>query len=297
MTDPGPRLSDFAPEALAAHAQLFHGHLSEITTEGLTAPLGVPLRFGLPHEFRDALADAVVDLGDLIDEIRFSGAMAELFIADYEKRGPLPTETDEEHKRLRALGMPIDALALLRAYFAPLPEPVTLFFEPHRQLAGERFLSLWFAGQLIDSALFRLVAALDRLASMLWAGARLPLADSKGRPRHPAFRSRDLKALASSYPDREMEVLLGLTKHELFGLLMNVRNEFAHSRRVLSELHGHYRIGYRVGPTAEGERIVQALDRQTHLAILLAAYNEILRPAVATTRDCIQTVVSTDQTP
>ncbi len=297
MSDSGPRLPEFAPEALAAHAQLFYGHLSEITTEGLTAPLGVPPRFGLPHEFRDALADAIVDLGDLVDEIRFSGAMAELFIADYEKRGPIPTETDDERKRLRDLGMPIDAIALLRAYFAPPPEPATLFLDPHRQLSGERFLSLWFAGQLIDSALFRLVAALDRLASMLWAGARVPFADSKGRPRHPAFRSRDLKIVAPSYPANEMEVLLGLTKHELFDLLMKIRNEFTHSRRVLSELHGHYRIGYRVGPTPERERIVQALDRQTHLAILLAAYNEILRPAVAATRECIQTIVSTDQTP
>jgi hypothetical protein len=239
-------------------------------------------------QLRTVFAEAVVELSTLLDEVRFSGALAALFIRDYEMTAEAAQKSEPEPDDLPRLGMPIEALALLSPYLAPLPPPITLFQQPHIQLAGNRVLSLSFAGQLIDSALFRAVAALDRLATMLWCSSGIPLPLDHGRVRHPAFRGGDLRTLQSAYMLGEFTRLQELLKHPLFELLLEVRNGFTHASRPLSALHGYYRVGYHTGADmgAKGE-IREAMNRQTHLAILLASYVEVLRPAVEATRACL----------
>jgi len=237
---------------------------------------------------RNELADAIVDLSALIDEIRFSGAFAAVLIEDYEHSvaadGDREESSSADSQELRSLGIPVAALALLTPFFAPVPAPHDLFTEPHMRFAGDRVLSLWFAGQLIDSSLFRIVAAVDRVAIILWVSASLPIPVSKSTS-HPAFRPGYLRRLTPHYSDHTVSALIQLTDHQLFRLIMSVRNGFAHSKRVLSELHGHYRVAYEA---ADPRGIVtQAIDGRTHLAILLACYNEILRPAIDNAAKCL----------
>jgi len=262
------------------------GHLSEISTEGLSIRLHSNQAEQLPPELRNALSEAVVDLAALIDEIRFSGSLAALFIKDYERSVVGDTEPDET-KEMRNLGIPIAALALLTPFYAPLPFPATLISEPHKTMAGGRVLSLWFAGQMLDSALFRVVAALDRLAIILWCSASLPFESTRGRLQYPAFRPAHLAKLAASYSSPQFTKLEHLAQHPLFDLLLRVRHGFTHSSRPPSELHGHYRVAYDVGGPADQDRITEAVDRETHVAILLATYNEILRAAAHACSECL----------
>jgi len=281
----------FDPAAIDTHAGLMRGHLSEISTEGLSIRLHSNQAGLLLPELRNALSEAVVDLAALIDEIRFSGSLAALLIADYERSVAVDTESDET-KEMRDLGIPIAALALLAPYYAPLPFPASLVIEPHKTMAGGRVLSLWFAGQMLDSALFRVVAALDRLAIILWCSASLPFESAHGRVRYPAFRPTDLAKLAGSYSSPSFGQLEHLAHHPLFELLLRVRHGFTHSSRPPSELHGHYRLAYDVGGPVESDRITQAIDRETHMAILLATYNEILRAAVHACSECLSAAPS-----
>ena len=71
---------------------------------------------------------------------------------------------------------------------------------------------------------------------------------------------------------------------------MDARHGLADSRRLYSELHGHFRIVYGIPDMADERRelsVQQGIDPGTHLAVLLATYNEILRPAIRLTRDCL----------
>lgn len=112
----------------------------------------------------------------------FWGAIvaAVLYIADFEGRRGDATE-DVHLAPLRKIGIPIEVIATLQAYAAPPSDPITLLHKPDTKLAGDRVLSLWFAGQLLDSALFRSVAVLDRLATLLWCASGRPLRKVRGR--------------------------------------------------------------------------------------------------------------------
>jgi len=242
----------------------------------------------MPLDIHEAYADALTDLAQLLEEIRFSGALACLYIEDYTLTSHAPDEETGEAKRLRDLGMPVEVIAALSAYVTPPPYPIILLETPHTKLAGDRVLSLWFAGQILDAALVRTVAALDRLATLLWCAAGRSLRDARGRSRFPAFRRGDLTQLKGAFRDTEWGALYALTDHVLFNFLLGDRNDFTHSRRRLSELHGAYRVAYGTQGDPAEVRIQQAIDKDTHLAILLAAYNEILRPAVSGCRNCLQ---------
>lgn len=237
---------------------------------------------------RNELADAIVELSALIDEIRFSGALAGLLIEDYERVAAAGDHSSDvkaaARQELRDLGIPIAAMALLTPYFAPTPDPCTLFTQPHVRFAGDRVLSQWFAGQLIDASLVRVVAALDRVAIILWSSAGMPIPVDK-HTSHPAFRPFYLRQLADHYSESDLAPIVKLTEHDLYRVLVSVRNGFTHSKRIMSELHGHYRVAYE---SADPRGVVtQAIDKRTHLAILLACYNEVLRPAVERTSDCL----------
>lgn len=279
----------FHDRALAESADLWHGHLEHISLEGLTGPLMRREADALPSDLRDIFAETITDLADLIDEIRFSGALAALLIADHTLQ-QREAELDDDRAQARENALPVEAMALLRNYFAAMPMPATLFEDPHTPMAGQRVLSRWFAGQLIDSALFRLVAGLDRLAVLLTSAAGKRFAVGKDGLRYPAFRAGDLEKLKSAYPEALWEKVRALTDHPLFKFLMDARNGFTHSRRLYSELHGHYRIVYGVPDIAGEERdlsVQEGIDPAMHLAVLLATYNEILRPAIGLTRDCL----------
>src|SRR5450759_1695732 len=257
----------FHPDAVSAHSHLFHGYLREISTLGLVDRVYDQTNHARPADLHRVYAKAAADLAPLLDEVRFSGALASLYMDDFEATGNDSTATVlTDHQP--DLGIPIEVIATLQAYSSPLPDPVTLFYEPHTKLAGDRILSLWFAGQLLDSALFRSVAVLDRLAALLWCAAGKTLREVRGKPHLPAFRKAYLDQLTGFFPTEAWDTLYSLTVHPLFDLLMDTRNGFTHSHRQFSELHGHYRVAYNVQGDGKQLQISQAIDKETHRAIV-----------------------------
>lgn len=47
-------------------------------------------------------------------------------------------------------------------------------------------------------------------------------------------------------------------------------------------------MAYNVQGSGGEFEVSQAIDKETHLAIVVATYNEILRPAVAAARECLR---------
>lgn len=212
--------------------------------------------------------------------------MAVLLLADSgikRDRGEAPDRPTK-----RDFPMPVEVDALLRRYFRPLPWPAKLFDDPYAEIAGDRVLGRWFAGQLLDSALFRALAACDRLAILLWANAELPLKTRRdGEPIHPSFRRYYLNQLTEPYGQHPAwEELVSFADDELFRYTKNIRDGFTHSRRMRSQLHGDYVIEY-LGDEERGVPPTAAIDAVDHVALALACYDGILRPLVRLTGEVL----------
>lgn len=225
--------------------------------------------------------DALLELHRLLEEYRFHVSLAHLLVLDI---GPSIEAGLAEPRRLDPMvdaagGMPDESRALLLPYMREAPSAVELFDEPHLLTTGGRRLSGWFGGQLIDDALVRGIAALDRIATMLWVRVSRPIATTaRGVPLLPGFSRHTLDKLNRAYTDADWQTLVDLTDHVLFAQVKRIRNDFTHARRIASELHGERYVSRYFGDPMQG------LDAGLHLALGVGFYALILVPAVDAAR-------------
>jgi hypothetical protein len=237
--------------------------------------------------------DALTDLHLLVDEYRFEALLALTLLRDYvlkRDRGDAPTVKGSGDEQFDAMPWPAEVAVVAKRYAVEPPNAAELFQRPHQQIAGGRILSRWFAAQMVDSALYRGIAACDRLAILLRCRAGLRVETTRrGDRRQPSFGRGSLNELDAAYQHRaEWSHLRALAENELFDFVKQERNGFTHERRRPSELHGERAIVYR-GTGDEPEEIVPVMDAQTHYALAPAFYNEVLRPAVELTRTIVAT--------
>jgi hypothetical protein len=222
-----------------------------------------------PPSFR-TYVDAFLDLHRLVDEIRFETGLAFLLIDDDARK---PRDEEEERSRSQLPYLHDEVVAVALRYAREAPSPVMLFRDPHTRMGGGRVVGTWFAGQLLDSALVRGVAACDRLATLLWARALLPIPE-----RLPAFRPRYLDRLEPLYGHhRAWRVLRALEQDDTWTFAKDLRDRFAHARRDRSALHGEPLGAYFDEPASRG------LDGYEHFAVAAAFYDSVLRRAVRVT--------------
>jgi hypothetical protein len=165
---------------------------------------------------------------------------------------------------------------------------LTIFSDPHAHISGHRILAFWVAGQLLDSAIMRLFAALDRISILLAARAGiLPKTKKQDAEVMPSFRGPSLNALDQFYSaSKAWSVLKALTRNPIFVFAKQWRDNFVHRRRLLSQLGGSTTlIQYDQSGNAVAGRGIDAGD---HLALVLACYNELLKPAVSLLGDLLQ---------
>jgi hypothetical protein len=75
--------------------------------------------------------------------------------------------------------------------------------------------------------------------------------------------------------------------HPIYTFVKDTRDGFTHQRRQHSQLHGRGSVAYGVRDAHDSFRTVRGLEGSEHLAVLLAAYNLVLKPAIAVTADCV----------
>jgi hypothetical protein len=232
--------------------------------------------------------DALTDLHLLVEEYRCEALLALVVLRDYRikrDRGDADALKGSGDARLDTMPWPAEAMLVARRYGREPPSPAELFARPHQQIAGNRILSRWFAAQLLDSALYRGIAACDRLAIMLRCRAGLSVERTKaGEPRQPSFGPSALRELDHVYGKiPHWKMLHELASHVFFDFIKQERNGFTHERRRPSELHGERAVVY--GSEGPGpQEVVPALDAGNHYALAPAFYNEILRPAIEASR-------------
>ena len=89
----------------------------------------------------------------------------------------------------------------------------------------------WIFHMMIDSAVYRSVSALDRIAILLWRVANLP-------KEHVYFRSGKIQKIDSIIDSDDSETLLTIAQSELIKLIIDYRDGFTHSVKAYSRISG-----------------------------------------------------------
>jgi hypothetical protein len=260
--------------------ELLHGHLANIDLDGLWFPLPETTAEEVTSATRDVHAAVLADLYALVEEMRFEIAFGSMIMADFDAAvasgTARPNEPDASNP-ISQLGMLIEHLAILSHYGAPTPSPVRLFEEPYEHMAGHRVLSTWVAAQLFDSAWYRGISALDRLATLLWTRTEPQIQPNQQYPSFTPSRMRDLRREYETFP--AWAELLGVCSDPLLATIRRLRDQFTHRVRMASKLHGAHRTAY-----LSGRQIEEGEDSDIHESIAVALYDRFLREAARLVR-------------
>lgn len=278
---------EFAQEALAASDEIYYEKLTPISfeafTDGILRPAGAdPLIAS--RNGRETYADLLLDLTRLVEEVRFQIALATLLPVDWRvtrDRGavePLPQVPF-------GAVIPNQIMAALANYVRLPPPPSQLLSTPHQIVSANRHLSRWTAAQSLDSAMLRLLAALDRIAGLLFirTGKEIPK-KKDGTLRLPGFNRDTMMELRGAFAHhQDWPAFRQLLQHPIFKVAKRYRDGTIHHRRWPSELHGESELAYwdagsANAATREPEERHEGLSAQDHLGLLLAAWDLVLQP-------------------
>ena len=286
---------DLSPTAKAEGDRTWRVDLPPPAQEGLSAPLlrmGTGASGALTGIDANHYADALLDLSMLVEEVRFEVGLAVMLLVDFAERCPAEVERlNSPRPWPHSVGIPTIAMALLTPHARPHPSPSSLTERLHESMGPDRHLSRWFAGQLLDSALVRVLSCLDRLATLLQLSSGRGVArTARGTLRMPAFGPAFVRELRASLGDREpLDRLDGVAQHELLAWAKDVRNGQIHARRWPSMLHGERKVVY----SWEDENGTyqslssEGLTAQEHVGMLRALWEHALTPAVVATSDLV----------
>lgn len=273
---------NIAGEAEAASTNVLIGPLRPISLEDFTSPLARAPLATSPEQA--AYSELFSDLADLLEEYRFEVAFGLMLLVDFELavsggRATQNSATDES-------ALPPVVTGLLTAYTREPPPPARLFTAPYEHMSEFRVLQTWFAAQLFDSALYRGIAALDRLASLIWLAADRPLSSASDTGTwFPAFReswSTDMQTFLKA-SGRWGEVredwgaLDQCLDNRLLKYALTVRHGFTHGLRLPSQLHGHH-----VRANVTQTLALRAFRPEEHEALAVALHDTSLRQATET---------------
>jgi hypothetical protein len=260
--------------------ELLHGHLTNIDLGGLWFPLPQTASEEITSLTRDVHAAVLTDLCALVEEMRFEIAFGSMIIADFEAAvaaGAATRNEPDDSNPVAQLGMLIEHVAVLRQFGAPTPSPTRLFDEPYEHMAGHRVLGTWLAAQLFDSAWYRGISALDRLATLLWTRTEPEIQPDQQYPSFTPQWMKDLRREYETYP--EWADLMRVCADPLLAKIRRLRDQFTHRVRMASKLHGAHRTAY-----LSGRQVVEGEDSGIHESIALALYDRYLREAARLVR-------------
>ncbi len=168
----------------------------------------------------------VLDIDDLTAQIRWHLGQA-LLLMDSQPDILKAGENDDD--LIKGLGMPAGAQLLLRGYIRDADR--VLYDDLSTPRRGGT-VGGWIFHMMIDSAVYRAVSALDRLATVLWYAADLPIKE------RIYFRSGKVKKLNAAFCSDETAHLLKIAEGEPLNFIINYRDGLTHSTKAYSRASG-----------------------------------------------------------
>lgn len=290
-------------QALTDVRKLLGTHLAPVELAVLVGPLvDVNNDVFRTDGHRLAYLDALVDLRHLLDEVRFEVALGSMIVWDFrarQKRGDVADNDllTEARARLGAeteIPLPDAVLPFLAAHGEEPPSPEVLLTDPHRHF-GTRVLSTWFAGQLLDSAIFRSLGALDRAVALLQARAGIPSVSGDERPRRPTFGKGSVEEVAAAelYDADLLDGLDQVIESSLYEDLVSLRHGFTHRRRGHFTAGGERLTKYQARDGGE-DVVVRGASLEDHINLAVGGYTLVVAPVVETTAALVSDLDSRD---
>jgi len=250
-------------------------HLNELS--GLLADQGETER----HAQLRLLA---VDIDDLVAQSRWHlGQTLLLFEVAPQALESLPLD-DPLEASIRDSGVPTAALLLLRSYVRDADKVLYSDLEESRR-GGT--VGGWIFHMMIDSAIFRIIGAMDRMALLLWIVAALPMTDESGRQERVYFRSRKLGRIRDAVPCEELEQLVQIASGPLWEYALSYRDGLSHSAKQYSIIAGSLPAHEWFGPDGQRHDVVSdKWDADNLFALGRATYDQLLQALPLTVSFC-----------
>lgn len=180
----------------------------------------------LPDSERAAiLRRLTLDIDDLTAQTRWHLGQALLLM---ETQSEILGTGEDADEFIGRFGMETAAQLLLRGYIRDADR--VLYSDLSTPRRGGT-VGGWIFHMMVDSAVYRAVAALDRLATILWYAAELPM-------ERVYFRSRKVRKLHGAISTKETEELLKIAEGELFNFIIDYRDGLTHRIKAYSKPAG-----------------------------------------------------------
>lgn len=240
------------------------------------ALLGKSIASRPPDEFTGEVTRAVDDTEKLVDEMRWDIAQSLLL---WEMYPDLANIGENDNPLFGTIGFPGFAPLILRKYTRDATK--VLYPDLSTPRRGST-VSGWIFQMMIDNSVYRSIAALDRIARILWIMAgELP-----GRV---YYRSKQLTAIHSRLKEPETQELLSIAERDVLSLLLDYRDGFTHNRKFSARLAGFpitHAIGFENGrPKYERPKNVDIDDL---FALANAGYHQVTDALSPLTQLCVK---------
>lgn len=176
----------------------------------------------------------VLDIDDLILQVRWHLGQALLLIELYPQIVTDIKPNNQIDELIKEDGLPSKALLIIRNYTVNPGKVLSADLAKER---GGGTVAGWIYHMMIDNAIYRVVAALDRLAKVLWYAAELPLETPRGKERI-YFRSRKVSRIDEVFQNEHSRKLLEIASSELVKYIIGYRDDFSHELKVYSRIAG-----------------------------------------------------------
>lgn len=215
----------------------------------------------------------VIDIDDLVAQTRWHLGQALYLMETYPhvltQANP---EADDSLTIVSKYGAPANALLLLRGY---VRDADRIFFEDLAIARRGGTVAGWIFHMMIDNAIYRSTATLDRIAHLLWYEIELPLQES-GKEVRIYFRKGTLEKVYKKWKSPHVKSLLNLCEDPAFKYIISYRNKYTHTEKVYSSIAGTRPADEWTGP--DGKHYIRApleIDAETLFALANASYHQL----------------------
>lgn len=216
--------------------------------------------------------DSLSEIVNLIDEARFLSAISWAYLQDM----------SEDFKVFADSQPPISITGLVGALLAPHVNhdnpPSILFDNPSSKISRNRLIGTWFAGNLLDSAIIRQLAVIDRVLAILYVsvGIQISTFQETGEPIYPTLSANALAKLKQNISEEDSASLAEIFGSQEFANLKDFRNRFLHRHRIETQLHGDF--FYKIAK--HEPKLFRGLPSEEHVAYSFYAHKLVTIPFV-----------------
>lgn len=236
------------------------------------------------------IRNLILDIDDFVCQTRWNLGQALLLIEKYPQIVSKFEPKDWIEEDIYKNGVPSSALLLLRGFIRDADKVLYSDLSESRRngtVAG------WIYHMVIDDAIYRVIAALDRLSQVLWLLAKLRLVNDKGEKIKIYFRSKKMEIIDRAINNEHSKELVNISRNPLLEFVIGYRDNYSHDLKAYSLIAGAHPLDEWVGK--DGKKYIlkhDTWDGDTLFALANATYHQLIDALKPTIEICDEYIIS-----